>query len=319
MRVAIVSNVDNAKGLQRDTELLTSLMESAGHAVTPVHFQKAKTPPPGSFDLAVFLEVGGPREARFFDCAPVRWLVPNPEWWEPDDSIAPFSRVLCKTGDAERIFGQRADSGDRVRFTGWDAQSRRDIAEPEAYLKARTHRRLEFLHIAGGSSVKGTRAILDAWEQYSIPHRLTVVTSLPFTAPKRPGNVAIMAGRTPEHVLMRLQREVMVHLQPSEYEGFGHVIHEGLSVGACVLTTDAEPMRSADGVGGLVRVSSSRPLKSARLWGVSPAAINDAVREVATRPPEWFDDVRVQAIRAFEEQRAAFRERLLSLLSEDFT
>lgn len=318
MKVAIVTNIDNGKGLQRDAELLTAILESAGHAVTPIHFQKAKTPPPGSFDLAVFLETGSPREARFFDCAPVLWLVPNPEWWEPADSITPFSRVLCKTGDAERIFGQRTDAGDRVRFVGWEAQSRRAIADADAEIARRPDRRLEFLHVAGGSAVKGTRAILDAWEQYGIPYRLTVVTSLTVSAPKH-GAAVVLSGRTPEAVLMRMQREVMVHLQPSEYEGFGHVIHEGLSVGACVLTTDAEPMRSVDGVGGTIRVSSSRPLKSARLWGVSPSAVNDAVREVAAHPPEWFEDVRVSAIRAFEAQRAEFRERLLAILSEDFT
>lgn len=317
MRVAIITNIDNGKGLQRDAELLTALLVSAGHAVTPIHYQKGRTPPNNAFDLAVFLETGGPREDRFFGCAPVRWLVPNPEWWEPGNTIEPFARVLCKTGDAERIFSQRADAGDRVRFVGWEAQSRRAIEDAEAEIARQPHRRLEFLHVAGGSSVKGTQAILDAWAQFDLPYRLTVVTSVQFQA-KRNSMVTVTNARIPDHVVMRLQRECMIHLQPSEYEGFGHCIHEGLSVGACVITTDAEPMRSTDGVGGLIRVSSSRPLRSARLWGVSPTAVHDAVREVVAQPLEWFEDVRIGAIRAFEAQRAAFRERMTALLSEDF-
>lgn len=312
MRVAIISAVTNGKGLQRDTELLTALMEGHGHAVTALDHIKARTPPRSAFDLAVFLEVA---PERFFDCAPVRWLIPNPEWWEPAASIAPFDRVLCKTADAERIFRGRTDAADRVRFLGFEAQSRRAIADPEAAIAQRPDRRLEFLHIAGGSSVKGTQAILDAWSQHGIGHRLTVVASVPLRAPRLP-NVTLHTGRIPESRLLELQRSIACHLQPSEYEGFGHCIHEGLSVGACVITTDAEPMRSADGVAELVRVHGSFALKSARLWRVSPAAVAETVERVAVRTPGWFEEVRVRAIRAFEAQRATFRERLAAFVFE---
>lgn len=312
MRIACITNIDNGKGLQRDAELLTALLESHGHAVTGLHYVKAKTPPRHAFDLAIFLEVA---PERFHTCAPVRWLIPNPEWWEPGESVAPFDRVLCKTGDAERIFRQRADAGDRVRFLGFEAQCRRAIADPEQAIAERPDRPLAFLHVAGGSSVKGSQAILDAWVQHGIPHRLTVVASVPLRVP-RLDNVTVHAGRMPESKLRELQRVTPVHVQPSEYEGFGHVIHEGLSVGACVVTTDAEPMRSVDGVAEVVRVHASHPLKSARLWKVSPAAVAEAVERVASRPPEWFDDVRIGAIRAFEAQRAAFRERLAGFVAE---
>lgn len=312
MRVAIVTNTDNGKGLQRDAEILTPLMAIAGCEVSPVHYMKAKTPPPGSFDVAIFLEVAPP---RFFDCAPVRWLVPNPEWWEPGDSIAPFHRVLCKTADAERIFRQRADAGGRVRFLGFESACRRAVADPDVAINARPDRRLEFLHVAGGSSVKGTQTILEAWERFGIPHRMTVVTSLQFRTPRNRA-VTVMTGRVPEARLVELQRSIICHLQPSEYEGFGHVLHEGLSAGACVLTTDAEPMRSADGVADLVRIHASHPMKSARAWKVSPESVAEAVARVAARSSEWFEDVRVGAIRAFEASRAAFRDLLAAFLAE---
>lgn len=313
MRIAIITNVDNGKGLQRETALLTSMMEPMGCHVTPLHFVKARTPPRGAFDLAVFLEVA---PERFFDCAQVRWLIPNPEWWEPSARIDPFDRVLCKTGDAERIFRQRPDAADRVRFLGFEAQSRRAVADPDQAIATRPDLPLRFLHFAGGSALKGTSAVVEAWERFGIPHPLTIATSIPgFRAPPL-ATVTVHLGRIPEGRLIDLQRSHRVHLQPSEYEGFGHCIHEGLSVGACVITTDAEPMRSADGVAELVRVHASHPLKSARLWKVSPEAVRDVVERVSVRTPGWFEDVRIGAIRGFEAQRAVFRERLAGFLGE---
>lgn len=303
MRVALITNTDGGKGLQRDAELLASLLASAGHAATPVHFVKGRTPPRHAFDLAIFLETGSPREARFFDCAPRRWLIPNPEWWNPADSIEPFERVLCKTGDAERIFRQRPDGGDRVRFVGFEAQARGTFTPG---------RPLGFLHVAGGSTCKGTQAILDAWAHHGIEHPLTVVTFVPgsFRWP-RCSTIKAITSRITDAQLAELQRTIPVHLQPSEYEGFGHVIHEGLSVGACVVTTDAEPMRSVDGVADVVGVFRSWPMGSARMWGVSPGAVAETVRRVAARPAEWFEETGRSAVAAFEAQRAEFRSAFL--------
>ena len=300
MRVAVITNTDNGKGLQRDCELLTRLLQAQGHVVTPVHFQRARTPGPGSFDLAIFLEVGGKRESRFYDCAPRRWLIPNPEWWNPADSLAPFERILCKTDDAERIFRQRPDGGDRVRFVGFESEAR------GAFVPGR---KLGFLHVAGGSTCKGTQAILDAWAQHGIEHPLTVVAFVPgsFRWP-RCSAIKAITSRVTDAQLAEMQRTIPVHLQPSEYEGFGHVIHEGLSVGACVVTTDAAPMRNVDGTADVVAVTRSWSLGSARMWGVSPAAVAETVRRVAARPPEWFDETGRSAVAAFEAQREAFRE-----------
>jgi len=306
VRVALVSNVSNGKGLQRDVEILTPILESAGCIVSAIDFQKATTPRRGAFDLCIFLEVA---PERFFECSASRWLIPNPEWWETSASLAPFDRVLCKTADAERLFRQRPDGG-RARYIGFESQSRRTIADPWAAIATRPGRKLGFLHIAGGSTAKGTQAVLDAWAG-GIPHPLTVVTSVPgsFNIPKC-STLTMLTGRIPDHRLAELQRSIPVHLQPSEYEGFGHCIHEGLGVGACVVTTDAAPMNGVDGIADTVAVSRTWPMKSARAWGVSADAVAATVARVAAQPADWFESVRVDAIRAFEAQRAAFRETL---------
>jgi hypothetical protein len=274
VRVAIVTNTDNGKGLQRDAHILSERFALRGHAVTLVHFQKAPAPPRHAYDLAVFLEVGGKREARFHGMGRRQWLIPNPEWWEPGDSLDPFDRVLCKTSDAERIFRARVpDHGRRVGFLGFTSQDV-GIATDGA------PQRRAVLHIAGGSTMKGTQAVLDAWAQWNgaePPPPLFVCTSMPdaFRWPKNP--LVSNLGRRPPGELAALQRSLAWHVQPSEYEGFGHVLHEGRSAGAVVLTTAAPPMNEAAGLCPWVATHASFPLKSARTWRVSAGAVGAAV------------------------------------------
>lgn len=305
MKVAIITNTDNGKGLQRDAELLAAIIRSHGHTCAMVHFQKAPTPPRNAYDLAIFLEVGGVREQRFHACAKVKWLIPNAEWWEPLDSIDPFDRVLVKTIDAERVFCDRKDARPgQVAFLGFESDDRSQGygIDPDAVP--------EFLHIAGGSTMKGTQTILDAWHRYHIEYPLTLVTTIPqaFRTHRNPK----VAGytRLPDERLAGMQRRILFHLQPSAYEGFGHVLHEGLSVGALVVTTAGAPMNESPGVLPLVRTDQCFPLKSARVWGCSPLAILDAVTEVSDLRTGEVAELRQRARAAFVAERAAFRDAL---------
>ena len=305
MRVAIITNTNNGKGLQRDAELMAALIRAHGHTVALVHFQGAPTPPRNAYDLAIFLEVGGSREARFHQCARVKWLVPNAEWWEPLDSIDPFDRVLVKTIDAERVFCDRRDARPgQVAFLGFESDDRAFGASIDPSPAP------EFLHIAGGSTMKGTQTILDAWHRYHIDAPLTLVTSIPQAFKTHRNPKVIGYSRIPDEKLAKLQRSTLFHLQPSAYEGFGHVLHEGLSVGAVVITTAGAPMNESPGVLPIVRTDQCFPLKSARVWGCSPLAILDAVTEVADLRMSEIEEIRTRARRAFETERLAFRDAL---------
>ncbi|CAN98519.1 glycosyltransferase [Sorangium cellulosum So ce56] len=259
MQIHIVTNIDNGKGLERDYRLLGSLLESWGHRVTGVHFQRSERV--GGADLVIFLEVYEPRLA---EGAPRRWLIPNAEWWRPEarPALDDFELVLCKTRDALSHF---APLTPRARHLGFFSEDRWDPAVPRAR---------RFLHVPGGSDAKGTDSVLLAWERHRIPYPLTVVSSLGW--PLRPRNVEF-AGRVDERRLRFYQNASRFHLCPSRYEGWGHALHEGLSVGAAVLVPDTEAMSEIDGCALRMPAAPHGAQGLVRTHAVAPEDVRDAV------------------------------------------
>lgn len=301
MKVAICSNIDNAKGLERDYRLLRGLLEGMGHEVRGLHFERdARHPPKNSADLLIFLEVCRP---VFFDVAPRRWLAPNPEWWNAEDNhhLGAFEAVLCKTRDARRLFAPLV--GDRAVLTGFLSEDR--------HLPGQRARR-EFLHTPGGSIVKGTKAVLEAWHRYGIKHRLTVVSTLRPPAPRT--SYVAWATRLPDVPYRRHQNGHAFHLCPSEYEGWGHHLHEGLSVGACVVTTDAPPMNDVDGVALTIPAAEHGAQRLATTARVSPEGVREAVERCLALSDVELARIGEQARAAFHDQRDGFVAALETLL-----
>lgn len=130
------------------------------------------------------------------------------------------------------------------------------------------------------------------------------------------GAVNVISGRAPDAMVTEMQRSRTVHLQPSEYEGFGHVIHEGLSCGAAVVTTDSPPMSHTDGVARVVAPCATYRMRSAVCAKVDGDAVAEVVDSIALAPADWWDQIRTYARQAFESQRDAFRFRLAELIKE---
>lgn len=232
MKINIVTNWRDRKGLWREGCLLEALFLQWGHSPARVHYtapSEAKLA-----DLNVFLETV---RLELFPLAPRNWYVPHLEWvTEADLAHLPcFDRILCKTREAERTM---ASFTGRAVYTGWESEDRYDPSVP---------REPKVLHVAGGSILKGTQSVLDAWEQYRLPYPLTVVGEEQVVKPRSISNVTYR-GWVDDTELKRLQNSHRVHLQPSETEGWGHTIYEGLSVNATMITTDLV----SEGMGGEV-------------------------------------------------------------------
>lgn len=266
MRVGIVTNL-NGRGLEKDARLLTPIIESLGHEVELLQFD---APCEKTFNLLIFLEIT-PRNLIGLSESPP-WLIVNPEFLKAENIKLverSFGKVLCKTHEAHRICS--ALFGDKAHYTGFISEDKFD---------AMTTKQLKFLHVAGQSRAKGTQAVIDAWRWThlgkSLRADLTVVAD--WTDGELPDGVSVVSKISDEE-LRHLQNECQFHLQPSQTEGWSHVIHEALSVNATILTVDAEPMNEVKAAYKIPPVSSST-LNSAKLYEVSALDIHSAVLDM---------------------------------------
>lgn len=224
MRVQVITS-DNGLGLSHDFRVLRHAITSQMDAeVVLVDWQRPQDSRPS--DINIFLEL---LSARFFPHAKRNIYVPNPEWyfaqkWNGD--LSRVTEVWAKTRDCKRLFTARHP---KVVLTGWTSD---DILNTEIPRVKR------MLHVAGGSSAKGTWQILEVMAR-NPDLRLTMVARKPKW--EVTDNVDVVLDPSDED-LRWLQNEHMVHLCPSSYEGFGHYINEARCVGATVITTNAVPM-----------------------------------------------------------------------------
>lgn len=300
MRFNIISNLNNGAGLQQDYELLSAELRSRGHGVCGLQFNKLKAVPPA--DVNLFLETVVP---AVFSAAPQQWVVPNPEWWlEPYHVCLPrITKFLCKTHDSLRHF--REIAGNRAEYLGFSA---RDLYCPDI------ERQHAWLHIAGNSNVKNTDAILMAWE--TLPYDLTLVTRLPrLQALAAKLRRVTVYSHVKDSELLLLFNQHAFYLCPSQYEGFGHTLHEAMGVGALVITRDGPPMNEFGlPKDFLIPSRVDRQLRLAQMRTVTPEAVAAKVHYVATLPSDTVQHLSLKMRGLYQIHRAAFRQRLSEVL-----
>lgn len=292
LRINIVG-LDNGAGLSVDARLLLGLLQDAGFeaswfkGVRPAKWlsRLARIRPLRwllpRHDLNLFLERIHP---GWYPFAPLNVLIPNPEWFRDDlhAHLTGIDRVLCKTHDAQRAFEALGRRTEWIGFTAEDRGGGRLTAGVEP---------LQALHVAGRSEHKGTRAVIDAWARHPQWPRLTVVqrpldADSVLYAPPLP-NVRYFSERLSDEALLALQREHAIFILPSEVEGYGQALVEGLSLGAVVITTDAPPMNElvAPERGVLVSAGPGQPFRLGHRHQVSVAALEEAVERVLAATP----------------------------------
>jgi hypothetical protein len=288
MRINIITRF-NGVGLEADYLLLHDYLSSKGHQVRGIDFtsyggaQKA--------DLNIWEEILEPM-GILGKLAPENWCIVNPEWFFPawlENEGKQVSKFICKTHDAFRLF----EPTGKAIYTGWMAKDR---------MVRGIRRERRFLHIAGKSNFKGTKAIELAWNEHMPP--LTIIGE---TANPRPGIELI--PRLEESCLIDLMNRCQFHLCPSMYEGWGHHLHEGLSCGAVILTTDAPPMNE---FGCAVLVEAPEGNRSqhhmATLYGVRPCDIKSGVDKMMEMSEGEVLEHRWFARKRYEDNEREFEE-----------
>jgi len=310
----VLVSAKNGCGLQTDYEILQELLRAAGKSVYVAHASGHGDPPSfRNVDVVFFLEIV---DARWLQFGKQIWIAPNSEWWrkEWDQFIPKFDLIICKTRDCFNLWRKRSE---KCVYTSFES---RDLYDPTV------PRKKEFLHMAGGSVNKGSKAVLTAWKNYRIPYPLTVVGANLGCGRDllvQP-NVRII-HRLPD--IRRTMNEHLFHILPSRYEGWGHVLHEGLGCGAVMLTTDASPMNEAAGLSkellipvehtSHLRVPNYPPAGESMtlMHDVSPASVWKAVQDTWCLTPDQITDISKNARASFLQERDNFRNILGTLLT----
>lgn len=237
LTVNIISRkLTNGAGKEVDVSILKQELERLGHRVNLCDFEK--TCDVNKADINLFL-------AQFrtnnFSQAKLNWFIPNAETCEATtEDLQNFDLVLCKTEESLRIFSPNSKEVFYLGFTSFDR-----------YQPDLTKDFSKYFHLAGKSRMKGTGAVLTAWKNHLSFPQLTLIkhseqssskTSSVELVAKTHSNVTLISKRISDEDLLVLQNQCGIHLCPSETEGFGHYIMEGMSVAGVVITTDAPPM-----------------------------------------------------------------------------
>jgi glycosyltransferase involved in cell wall biosynthesis len=175
-----------------------------------------------------------------------------------------------------------------------------------------------FLHVAGRSGNKGTDAVIEAWLRRPDWPSLTVVQRGKPTRAVSAANLRVLTHYLRDEELRTLQNRSLFHLCPSETEGFGHHLVEAMSVGAVVLTTDAEPMNElveADR-GILVPYARTGTQHLASTYFVGADAVGAGVDRMLALGPGERRLLGERARAWYETNDRAFRQRFPAVVGE---
>lgn len=306
-------------GLEREAYLVRDLLNANDVYCTTTHYTNINASLSRA-DITIFFEVVLPQALHL---SRENWFIPNSEWFDAknDRFLGQFTKVLCKTKDCYRIWCEKVGPQKCV-YTSFEA---RDIYNPDI------PREVKCLHVFGKSEHKNTDAVLRTWRMTHLPHicplpPLTVVGRSPAFAdhfkedsPFPDANVTYIPRATDENII-QLMNSHQIHIIPSMYEGFGHCLWEGLASGAIVLTTDAPPMNSYEGIWreGLIKPFEQTPRSLAQLHTVHPNGVNESVRKamgVCWNKPDEVAAIRAHARESFLLNKTFFRDTFMGLVN----
>lgn len=320
IRVHLVAR-DNGAGLSRDLEILRRALTEAGFELTVSAIGQ------GGFVRRIQLAslraklawcglLHGRARSRFdvnlmderllpsyLSLARRNVLLPHPEWfdpaWQPD--LARIDRVFAKTRHAVPIFEAL---GVRTDFVGFTSIDRRDPA---------IGREAAFFHLGGRSRNKGTQPLIDLWLRKPSWPALTIIQRKPLCLPATlPANIRVISDYIDDDALRALQNRYLFHLCPSETEGFGHHLVEGMSCGAITLATDAPPMNEmvTRERGVLAAYSRTGTQRLATTYFVDDAALEAGVERMLSLDAYQRRAMSEAARAWWEDNDRAFRQRL---------
>lgn len=245
---------------------------------------------------------------RWYSAGEHNWLIPNQERF-PKRHLSRLKRidlVLAKTHHAEQVF---AALGAPVSYAGFTSEDRYDPAVTKDWNR--------FFHLAGASTLKGTKDVLDLWAAHPEWPELVLVQKKENAPSVVPANVKLVSGYLDDAALKGLQNSCGVHLCPSRSEGWGHHILEGMSASAVVVTTDGPPMNEhvSEKCGILIPYGRSEERHLGTNYYVDTVRLEQAITGLIAMPDAEKARLGSAARARFLEIDGAFRDRAKALFS----
>lgn len=260
------------------------------------------------------------------DSSPDDWIFVNLDWTNFhklfNDNRAPHT-ILCKTKQTYEILSKYIKDKDikdyQLIYTGFTSIDRYDYLIEKDYNK--------FIHIPGKSSSKGTLVIVKTWLEHPEYPLLTIIARDNVASDikllidnKNPNNILLLDHLLNDDILSFLSNNNGFHICTSEYEGFGHNVNEGLSLGAVTLYTNGECMNEKfiDGVSGIaVDCKLSEPVNKGfcPCYKITTFSIEKAVERVLGMSYEQLKKIGIAARDKFLKDDQEFKQNFRNLIS----
>lgn len=234
----------DSRGLHQDAERISSSVKDfvfEQQFYPEINLTKEEFHPLSRVKMQIFLEHLHPKALQYGE---INIFVPNLEWCNGRDYSTllqrPDVKIIAKTKSAFDIL--ESAFNERVTYIPWCSADMCDTTV------IRTN---DWLHVKGVSRLKQSQVLLDTWLKHPEWPTLHIVSNgdsdrngfLEIPVPAEITNNVILHQRTLSRKELKLMMNMCSHhICPSLVEGFGHYIHEGMSTGATVVTTNGYPM-----------------------------------------------------------------------------
>lgn len=288
----------NGKGLEAHGKILEEAIQKLGHEVKVIDIRETKRCPA---DINIFLHIIVSEKLSWAKC---NWFIPFPDFFNQDlKFLNKIDLILCSTYETEKIFKKFHKSTYYLGFTSHDC-----------YQPLINKDFLHFLHLAGSSHLKGTTSILQIWQSHPLFPLLTIVR-FPSDFVSQQPNLQWIPYRLPVEQVTLLQNQCGIHLCPSEVEGYGHYIMEGMSACAVVLTTNAPPMNEfIQDPRCLVPYSHSAPHALGTCYFVDPVQLENKIASLINLPSAELAAIGLQNRAIYLQKKKEFHDKLDELL-----
>jgi glycosyltransferase involved in cell wall biosynthesis len=307
----LIVSRSNGFGLDQDVRILRDALGKIG-----INAEAARPRDRGWLDIATGRKVADRIihvervHWRWLGAAPEHFVIPNQERFPPRilRALRRVDRVLAKTRHAEGIF---SDLGLPTTMLGFAS---RDCQRPGV-----DKNWSRYLHIVGRSTMKGTDEVIAAWAGHPEWPELVIVEDASRPPRTVPDNVTLINRYMDEDELRALQNGCGIHLCPSRSEGWGHYIHEAMSCGALVITTDAPPMNEFidEGTGIVVPFGRSESRHLGQSYFVDTGALAGAIEAALAMPGEEKASIGAAARRRYEKIDKLFQDRIAAIFGPE--